>query len=85
MITTSEADPLEAVCSVHLSFSLQINSANNWSMFIIPAGLEAGESVHSQAIVLPSDEGGNLFACRREAPGVRDIVTNKSMLENGGP
>lgn len=54
-------------------------------MFIIPAGLEAGESVHSQAIVLPSDEGGNLFACRREAPGVRDIVTNKSMLENGGP
>lgn len=62
--------PSEAVCSVHLSFSLSGGTVQTCSVFIIPAGRSvpgAGGSTFR-----PFDEGDNPFPCRRETPGVRD-------------
>lgn len=69
MIYSSEGRA--TIAGVHLSFSWRVNSANNCSVSIIPAGLssaQAGESFRFQAIVLSSDEADS-----RETPGVRDL------------
>ena len=70
--------PSEAVCSVHLS-----SSQSQRPVFIVPAGLSSleAEGIYFQAIVLPFDEGDNLFPCRREAHGgSRDRVQSNPQL-----